>query len=79
MFNEKFNEIWLSVISMCSLPVYVDGEIGVSYIAKNTCDKSVIIPMCELALYTPCNVYSLLVLFRINSKPYAVIVFSLIL
>ena len=53
---------------MFSDPVYVDGEIDVSYIAKNTCDKPVIPPMCELALYTPCNVYSLLVAFKRNSK-----------
>ena len=63
---------------MFSEPVYVDGDTVVSYIAKNTCDKSVILPMCELALYTPCNVYSLLVLFKINSKPYSLIVFSCI-
>ena len=63
MLNGKLNEIWLSVISIFSDPVYVDGGIDVSYIAKNTCDKSVILPMYELALYTPCNVYSLLVLF----------------
>ena len=53
---------------MFSDPVYVDGEIDVSYIAKNTCDQSVILPMIPLALYTPCNVYPLLVLFKINSK-----------
>ena len=63
---------------MFSLPVYVDGEIDVSYIAKNTCDNAVIWPIYELAVYTPCNVYSLLVLFKTNSKPYALIVFSLI-
>ena len=60
---------------MFSDPVYVDGEIDVSYIAKDICDKSVILPMYELALYTPCNVYSLPVLFEINAKPYASIVF----
>jgi len=69
IFNGKLNDIWLTVISMFSLPVYVDGEIVVSYIAKNTCDNSVIMPMYELAFYTPCNVYSLLVLFKINYKP----------
>ena len=50
MFNGRFNDIWLSVISMFSLPVYVDGEIVVSYFAKNTCGKSVIMPMYELPL-----------------------------
>ena len=30
---------------MFSDPVYVDGEIDVLYIAKNTCDKTVIDPM----------------------------------
>ena len=63
---------------MFSEPVYVDGEIDVSYIAKNTCCMSVIVPMYELALYTPCNVYSLLELFKISSKPYSLIVFSFI-
>ena len=62
------NDIWLSVVSMFSLPVYDKGIMSVSYIAKNTCDKSVILPMKPLATYTPCNVYSLLVLFKINSK-----------
>ena len=28
---------------MFSLPVHVDGEVDVSYIARNTCDKSVIL------------------------------------
>ena len=64
------------VISMFSDPVYVDGDTVVLCIAKNTCDKSVILPMYELALYTPCNVYPLLVLFKISSKPYSLIVFS---
>ena len=63
---------------MFSDPVYVDGEIDVSHIAKNTCDKSVIPPMKPLALHTPCSVYSLLVLLKINSKPYSLIVFSFI-
>ena len=35
---------------MFSDPVYVGGDIVVSYIAENTCDKSVIFPMYELAL-----------------------------
>ena len=63
---------------MFSFPVYVDGEIVVSHIAKNTCCNSVIIPIKLLALYTPCNVYSLLVSFKINYKPYSLIVFSFI-
>ena len=49
---------------MFSDPVYVDGEIYVPYIAKNTCGKSVILPKKPLALYTPCNVYPLPVLFK---------------
>ena len=53
---------------MFSDPVYVDGDFDVSYVAKNTCDKSVVLPMKPLALYTPCNVYSLLVLSKISSK-----------
>ena len=36
---------------------------------KNTCDNGVIVPMCELAVYTPCNVYPLLVLVKTKSKP----------
>ena len=63
---------------MFSLQVYVDGEIDVSYIAKNTCDKAVIWPIYELAVYTPCKSYSLLVLFKMNSKPYSLMVFSFI-
>ena len=35
---------------MFSLPVWVCGDTAVPYIAKNTCDKSVIIPMHELPL-----------------------------
>ena len=66
IFIGKFNDIWLSVISMFSEPVYVVGDIPVSYIAKNTCCNSVILPMKPLAVYTPCNVYSLLVLFKIT-------------
>ena len=53
---------------MCSLPVYEIGLTFVSYIAKYTCDNYVIVPMYELALHTPCNAYSLLVSFQINSK-----------
>ena len=53
----KFSEISLLVISMFSEPVYVYGEFIVSYIAKNTCCMSVIVPIYELAVYTPCNVY----------------------
>ena len=49
---------------MFSLPVYVCGDTAVSYIAKNTCCNFVILPMYELALYTPCNVHSLFVLFK---------------
>ena len=63
---------------MFSDPVYVDGEIDVSYLAKNTCDKSAIIPMRPLAAYTPCNVYPLPVLFEINSKLQSLIVCSCI-
>ena len=36
------------------------------YNAKNTFCNSVIMPMYELPLYTPCSVYSLLVLFKIS-------------
>ena len=35
---------------MFSDPVYVDGDTAVAYIAKNTCDKSVITQMYELQL-----------------------------
>ena len=35
---------------MFSDPVYTDGDTVVSYIAKNTCDKFVIIPMYALPL-----------------------------
>ena len=54
---------------MFSEPVYTADGVGISYITKNTCDKSLIEPMYELVLYTPCNVYPLLVLFKISSKP----------
>ena len=50
IFNGKLNGISLLVISMFSDPVYVDGEIDVSYIAKHICDNSVMLPMYELAL-----------------------------
>ena len=40
----SFNDIWLYVMSIFSLPVYVYGGIPESYIAKNTCDNSVIVP-----------------------------------
>ena len=63
---------------MFSLPVYEYGDTVVSYIAKNTCGNSVILPMNPLALYTPCNVYSLLVLSKINSKLKSLVVFSFI-
>ena len=53
---------------MFSESVCVTDSIGISYIAKYTCDNSVMVPMYELALKTPCNVYSLLVLFEIKSK-----------
>ena len=43
-------------------PVYEYGDTDVSHIAKNTCCNSVILPMKPLAVYTPCNVYSLLLL-----------------
>ena len=78
IFNGRFNEISLLVIPVFPGPVQVCGDTVVSYIAKNTCDKSVILPMNELALYTPCHVYSLLVLFKTNSKPYSLIVFPFI-
>ena len=35
---------------MFSDPVYVGGDTVAPYIAKNTCDKSVIIPMYEIPL-----------------------------
>ena len=54
---------------MFSEPVYENGLIFVSYVAKSTRGNFVIVPMCELALYTPCSVYSLLVLFKLSSKP----------
>ena len=53
-------------MSIFSLPVSEKGIISVSYIVKATCDNYVITPRNPLTLYTPCNVYSLPVLF--NSK-----------
>ena len=53
-------------MSIFSEPVYGNGIISVSYIAKNTCCRDVVVPRYELALYAPCNVHPLLVLFRIN-------------
>ena len=45
------------------------GIISVPYIAtKLVVRNSVISPRNPLTLYTPCNVYSLLVLFKINSE-----------
>ena len=55
-------------MSILSLPVYTNGWALVSYIAKYTCDNAVMVQMYALASYTPCNVYSLLVLFRISSE-----------
>ena len=55
-------------MSIFSLPVYENGIMPVSYIAKNNCCRDVIVPRSELALHTPCNVYPLLVLFETNSK-----------
>ena len=52
---------------MFSDPVYENGLVFVSHIAKYTCDNSVMVQMYELALYTPCNVYSLFVLFENKS------------
>ena len=53
-------------MSICSLPVYENGLTFVSYIARYTCDNSVKVSMYELALNEPCNVYSLLVLYKID-------------
>ena len=50
MFIGKFNDIWLSVMLIFSLPVYENGIISVSYIAKDTCCRDVIVPRYELAL-----------------------------
>ena len=49
---------------MFSLPVFEKGIMYVSYIGKDTCDNSVILPMKPLAIDTPCNVYSLLLLLK---------------
>ena len=65
-------------MSIFPLPVYESRIISVPYIAKKTCCRDVIVPMYELTLYTPCNVYSLLVSFQINYKLYSLIVFSFI-
>ena len=53
-------------MSICSLSVYENGLISVPYIAKNTCDKSVIFPMYELALLADCESYSFEVLSKTN-------------
>ena len=74
----RFNDILLTVMSIFSEPVYENGQIPVSYIAKNTCCRDVIVPRYELALYTPCNVYPLLALFEINYKLQSLTVFSFI-
>ena len=63
-------------MSIFSERVYGNGMISVSCIAKNTCCMGIIVPRYDLALYTPCNVYSLLVLFKINSKLWSLTVFS---
>ena len=42
--------IWLSVMSIFSEPVYENGIISVSYLAKHTCDNSVITPRNPLTL-----------------------------
>ena len=55
-------------MSILYQPVYGKGNVSVSYIAKHTCCRDVIVPRYELALYTPCSVYSLLVLFKLNSN-----------
>ena len=47
-------------MSISSEPVYEKGIISVSNVAKNTCCRHVIVPRYEITLYTPCNVYSLL-------------------
>ena len=64
----NFNGIWLSVMLIFSEPVYENRVISVWYIAKNTCCRDVKVPRHELALHTPCHVYSLRVLFKLNSK-----------
>ena len=68
IFIWKFNDTWLSVKSIFSLSVYTNGWALVLYVAKYTCDNSVMVPMCELALYAPCNVHSLLVPFNGHSR-----------
>ena len=55
-------------MAICSLPAYEKGIMSISYIAKNTRGNSVILPMKPLAIYTPCNVYPLLVIFTMYSK-----------
>ena len=48
----------LSVMSIFPLPVKVCDDIPVSYTAKNTCDKSVLIQRNPLPLKTDCKSYS---------------------
>ena len=50
IFIGKLNDIWLYVMPIFPLPVYENGIISVSYIAKNTCDNSVIIPINPVQL-----------------------------
>ena len=49
-FIVRFNDIWLPVMSIFPEPVYGNGIISVSCIAKNTCCNSVIVPINPLAL-----------------------------
>ena len=44
----KVKDIWLSVMSIFPEPVYGNGIIAVSYIAKHICRRDVIVPRCEL-------------------------------
>ena len=64
----KFNDIWLSVMPIFPEPVNGNGIISVSYIAKDTCCRDVIVPRYQLALQTDCKSYSFEVPFKINSK-----------
>ena len=55
-------------MSMFPEPVYGNGIISVSYIAKDTCCRDVIVPRYQLALQTDCKSYPFEVPFEINSK-----------
>ena len=53
---------------MCSDPLYVNGDMFVPHIAKNTCDNSIITPIKPLPLHTDCKSYSFEIPFKINYK-----------